>query len=633
MRNIYLNQIPRTEALAQFLNQADFDRKTEIISVKQALGRVTAEPVFARRSIPAYPTAAMDGITVRAQQTFAANDQNPVLLNQGGAFLFVDTGDPIPEGFDAVIKIEDLNLLDDTKIEIISPAAPWQHIRPVGEDIVAGEIILSAYHRLEPPDLGALLAGGIAEIAVLVKPKVMIIPTGDEIVAPEQELKKGDIPEFNSAVLAGYLTQWGAEFQINPVVRDDPQELKVVILKALNDYDFIIVNAGSSAGSEDFTGKVIQELGEVYSHGLATKPGKPTILGKINRKPVIGLPGYPISAYLSLEWFVKPLLYKYWGRSEPKRQIITATLGRRIVSELGVEEFVRVTLGYIHGNFVANPLGRGAGIIMSMVRAHGLLVVPANSLGYEQDEEVDIQLYRELEDLKKTIVAAGSHDLVLDMLDAGLKRVDPELAVSSAHLGSMGGINAILHDQAHMAGIHLFDSGAAEYNIPYIKRYLPEKPVVLVNLVYRTQGLMVKPGNPLRIEKVSDLLKKEVRFVNRQRGSGTRILFDDLLQKEGIAASQIYGYEREEFTHLNVASAIVADTADVGVGILAAARAYGLDFVPLTEERYDLLLTKDFYESPPGKALMEVIHSLEFKQEVEKLGGYNLKSTGKVLYQ
>lgn len=633
MRRIYLNQTPLERAKEIFFEQTYISRGKETVPVGQALGRVTAGPVFALRSLPSYPAAAMDGFAVRAVETFAASDQEPLTLKIGETCIPVDTGDPMPEGFDAVIKIEDVYITDESSLEILAPAAPWQHVRPVGEDLAAQEIIMPIFHRLGPADLGALLAGGVTEVTVIARPRVAVIPTGDELVPASKSLERGDIPEFNGTIIAGYLTEWGAEPTVWPVAPDRLELLMGQVKKAIDEFDLVIVNAGSSAGREDYTCQVVQDLGELLIHGVATRPGKPVILGKAKDKPLVGLPGYPVSAILALEWFVRPLIFRVLGQPEPERMRIKAVLGRRVVSELGTEEFIRMTVGFIDGRYVANPLPRGAGITSSMVKAHGMLVIPANSLGYDQGESVELELFRTEEELRHTLVAVGSHDLALDLLGNALRMEQPSLTLSSAHVGSMGGIFAIQNRQTHLAGVHLLDPETGEYNISYIQQYLSDHDVVLINLAYRIQGWMTPTGNPLNIQGIGDLLRPGVRFVNRQRGAGTRMLFDYLLGQAKIDPGVINGYQREEYTHLNVAAAVAAGTADVGLGIASAAKAYGLDFVPLGEERYDLLLTGEFYRSAMGKSLIRVMTSSRFREEIEALGGYSMRDTGKVLYR
>ena len=629
MRKVYLSNTPRMEALELFLAKAALPSRNETIKTTEALNRVTSVPVFASLSMPGYHAAAMDGITVKAEKTFGASDQNTLRLKLNEDYHYVNTGNALPKGFNAVIKIEDIQAHPDGQVEIMAPATPWQHVRPVGEDVVAGELIVPACHKLRPPDLGALLAGGITSLELLARPKVVVIPSGSEVVAPGADRGKGSIPDFNSTVIASYLLEWGAEPEIFPIVPDDPAQIRQAVLDAAGKADLVIINAGSSAGEKDYTYSIINELGEVFLHGVATRPGKPTILGKIGEKPVIGLPGYPVSAYMSLEWFVQPLIFSGLGLPVPQRPKLPVTLGRRVVSEIGVEEFVRMSVGFVNGRYIANPLTRGAGVTMSLVRADGLLVIPANSMGYEQDETVELELYRPENEMRHNLLAAGSHDLVIDLLATKLKEHNPLMNLTSAHLGSMGGIAAIGRGQAHLAGVHLFDPETASYNLPYIKKLLPDQKLHLVNLVYRMQGWIVPKGNPDRVETVQQLAENNLSFVNRQRGAGTRLLFDHLLQEVAISPDRIDGYAREEHTHLNVAAAVAAGTAQVGLGILPAAKAFDLDFIPLVEERYDLLMSDSFYTSPEAAALLEIICDPGFKEKVEAMGGYSMRDAGK----
>ncbi|MBE3555538.1 MAG: molybdopterin biosynthesis protein [Firmicutes bacterium] len=632
-RTIYLEDIPLAEAQQRFLSQVTLPRQVETIPTSQASGRVTAEPLFAKISSPAYPSSAMDGIAVIAAKTVSAHETHPLQLQEGKDYVVVDTGDPLPEGYDAVIMIEDVHFLDDQTAEILAPARPWQHVRPIGEDIVAHELIVPDYHVLRPVDLGALLAGGFVEVPVLRQPAFGIIPTGTELVDPKATVERGEIIEYNSAVFSAYLRQWGAFPTRLPIVPDDYDQLKQVLLDAVARFDCVVINAGSSAGREDFTEDLLRECGQLLVHGVATRPGKPVMVGIVAGKPVIGLPGYPVSAYLALEWFAQPFLAAYYGQPRPTRPKVTATAGRRIVSPMGTQDFVRVTLGKVGEKLIANPLSREAGVTMSMVRADGLLVIPPERQGYEQGESVEIELYHPLQEVEHTVVVTGSHDMTIDLLASAIHNVDPHLHLSSANVGSMGGILALRKGETHLAGMHLFDPATGQYNTPYLQRYLPETPVVLVNLVYRTQGFLVPKGNPKGIHSVRDLLRPDVTYINRQRGAGTRILLDYLLMQEGIDETQIRGYDREETTHLGVAAAVAGSSADCGLGVYAAAQAMDLDFLPVTEERYDLCFARSFYDSPMGKTVRDVIGQPAFQQRVEAMGGYSCRDTGKIFWQ
>jgi putative molybdopterin biosynthesis protein len=632
VRKIYLEDTPLHEAQQQILEKVTFEKRIEWIPTQHALGRITAQPIYAKVSMPNYHASAMDGVAVRADKTHGADEQNPVFLTLHEDYEIVDTGDPIPSGFDAVIMIEHIHQKDEQTIEIMESVAPWQHIRPIGEDVVIGEMIVSSHHKLRPVDLGALLAGGNVTVPVLSKPRVAIIPTGTELIEPSEHVSLGEIIEFNGTVFSAYLTEWGAEPVYQGIVKDDYELIKERLLHAVEEADIVLLNAGSSAGTEDYTVHVIEELGEVLTHGVATRPGKPVVLGLVNNKPVVGLPGYPVSAYLALEWFARPLVHHYYGVEEPNRAKITAKLGRRIVSVMGAEDFVRMTIGSIDGQYVANPLTRAAGVTMSMVKADGLLRIPPGHLGYEQGETAEIELYRPIEQINKTIVATGSHDLSIDVLHSLLRERHHDQFLVSSHVGSMGGILAIQKGEAHFAGIHLFDEETGTYNIPFLDKYLSGKDVVLLQLVYRQQGWIVRKGNPLGIQTVEDLGKQGVTYINRQRGAGTRLLFDYLLKQTGLNREQVYGYDREAISHLSVAAAVAGGTADAGLGIYSAAQAMGLDFIPVSEERYDLLMSRAFYESQEGVTLLETIHSPEFRENVEALGGYSCRETGRIVY-
>jgi len=635
MRKVYFDNTPLNVAQEKCLSLFHFEPKIETISVVDSLGRVTAEAIYAKVSMPNFHASAMDGIAVKAEKTYSAHETSPLRLKLHEDYEVVDTGDPIPEQFDAVIMVEYLHQIDEETLEIIEPAGPWKHIRQIGEDIIAGEMILPTNHCIRPVDQGALLAGGILEIPVLARPKVAIIPTGSELVKPTVELQPGDIIEFNGTVFSSYIKEWGGEPLYKGITIDDFQLIKQAVEEALEEADIVLMNAGSSLGREDFTSGVIESLGEVVLHGVATRPGKPVVLGKSNSgKPIIGVPGYPVSAYLAMDWFVKPLVHQFHKLIEPKRQKIKAKLGRRIVSKMGAEDFIRINIGRVNDQYIINPLTRSAGVTMSMVRADGLLRIPINSQGYELGEEVEVELYRPLEQIERTIVFAGSHDLIIDLLASTIRELEMDYFLSSAHVGSLAGLLAIGKDENHVAGIHLLDEKTGEYNIPFVEQFLAnKKSVVLVNLVYREQGWIVQKGNPKNIQSIEDLKRKDISYINRQGGAGTRLLLDYLLKQAKILPQEVYGYTREDYTHLSLAAAIKGGNADLGLGIRSAAKTMGLDFIPVAEERYDLVMSKEFFQGEAGQMLMQVISSEEFKARVEALGGYSCREAGRIIYQ
>lgn len=638
-RDVYLKGIPLQEAgdrffegLASYRRELGMEGEPVPVDVG-ALFRITAEPVFARLSQPAYHSCAMDGIATRSHVTFGAGETSPRRLRLEEDAVFVDTGDPLPKGFDSVIMVEDLVETTPDEVMIIAPSKPWQHVRTVGEDIVATELVLPKNHRIRAFDLGALLAAGITQVMVRRKPKVVIIPTGDELILPGTTPETGDIIEFNSRLIGGLVQEWGGEPVFWDIVPDELGALTEAVRKASLLADVIVVNAGSSAGSEDYTADIVKSLGELFVHGVAIKPGKPTILGIVDGKPFIGVPGYPVSAALSCELFLLPLLAKMLGQTVKDRETVNATSARRLVSVPGMDEFVRVKVGKVNGRYVASPLARGAGAIMSLVRADGYVEIPGSSQGILESSEVVVNLLRDVEEIDNAIVAIGSHDLALDLLGSLLAGEYPGVNLSSTHVGSMGGIMAMRRGEAHVAGVHLLDEETEEYNVPYVKRYLDSKDYALVNLVYREQGLIVAPGNPKDIQGISDLVKPGISFVNRQRGAGTRILLDLERRKLGIVEDEISGYEHEEYTHMGVAASVANSVADAGLGIRSAARALGLDFVPMAWERYDLLMTKEFLHSSSMDKLLSIILSPQFKSQVASLGGYDVSRSGEVMWE
>jgi len=637
-RNVYLDDLPWEEALERYLSHlwdagALEPGRPELIPAEGTLGRVTAAPVYARISSPHYHASAMDGMAVRSVDTYGASETSPKQLKVGEDAVMVDTGDPLPDGYDAVIMIEDVHYVQPDVIEIIQAVPPWQHVRVVGEDVVATEMIMPANHLVRPVDIGAALAGGVNEIYVHPRPRVALLPTGSELVQPGAELKPGDIIEYNSRMLGAMVERWGAVPLRREITADDFPALRVAVAAAVDEADVVLVNAGSSAGSEDFTAGVIDSLGRVLAHGVATKPGKPVILGEVAGKPVVGVPGYPVSAYLCLELFVKPIIFKKLGSVPPAAEKIEAAVSRKLVSPLGVEEFVRVKLGQVGDRVVATPISRGAGILMSLVRADGMIRVPRLSEGYNAGETAPVELFRSKEEIGETTVIIGSHDIALDVLANFLRRKYPMATLSSAHVGSLGGLTALKRGEAHCAGTHLLDEETGDYNVAYIKRLLPGRSVVLVNLVHREQGLILAKGNPKGIRGLADLAREGVSFVNRQRGAGTRVLLDYRLRELGIDPARIHGYDHEEYTHMAVASAVQAGAADAGLGIRAAARALDLDFIGIVEERYDLCVPAEFWDTPHTRRLLEVMSMPEFRKEVEKLGGYDLRNCGKIMWR
>lgn len=626
MKYSYLTNVPLDEAVAEYmtvLKAQGMEPKSEEVPVFEANGRITAEAVYAHICAPHYNASAMDGIALMASVTFGATETTPVRLRETD-FIQVDTGDPMPENTDAVVMIEDV-VRDGDDVLLYNAAVPWQHVRQIGEDVCAGDMILPSYTEITPASLGAMLAGGVLTVKVIKPPVVGIIPTGDEIVAPCTDPKPGDIIEFNSTIFSGILSNWGAVPKTYPIVKDIKEDIINTMKQAVSECDAVIINAGSSAGRDDYSSLAVKTVGEVLYHGIAIKPGKPAILGYANEKPILGVPGYPVSGIIVLEEIMKPVMEILTGKNLHRQEQIEATITRVMTSPLKYREFVRVRLGVTEdGKYTAVPLSRGAGVVTSFVKADGILDVPQDCEGYEVGDKVVVNLLKPKSDLDRTLTIIGSHDPMLDEITDILKISNPDTVVSSSHVGSMGAIMAIKRGEAQMGAIHLLDETTGEYNNSYIAKHFPNGGVKLVKGVKRIQGIMVAKGNPKNITSFEDMQRDDISYVNRQKGSGTRILCDYLIKDKGMDASKIYGYEREEFTHTSVAAQIATGTADAGLGIYSAAKTYDLDFIPICNEEYDLLIDENAYNTPKVQAFINVLHTDELKSRLENLGGYEI---------
>jgi len=629
-RNLYLSNVSVEEALSKYFAALEgiLVPGSEKIPTEQSLDRVTWSAIYAQYCSPLFNAAAMDGIAVKASVTAGARESNPLVLKKGKDFIQVDTGDPIRLPYDAVIMAEDLIEIDEETVKILEAASSWQHIRPIGEDIVAGEMILPGKHLIRPIDIGVLLSAGITDIEVYSKPRVAIFPTGTEIVESGTVPKEGQIIESNSRMFEALVKKAGGEAVRFAPVLDDYDLLKNKISEAVKEYDMVLVNAGSSAGSEDFTVFVLGELGEVIVHGVAMKPGKPVILARVNNKPVIGTPGYPVSAYLSYETFAAPVLSVLTGRQRDVSQRVQALLAKRLVSSLKHREYVRVKVGRVGNRLVASPLARGAGAAMSLVRADGFCVISQQSEGIEAGEAAPIELYRSIDEINRTLMAVGSHDLILDVI-ADIMAGNGNAYLASTHVGSMAGLMALKRGECHIAPIHLLDEETGAYNNSWLKKKFPDRNVCLIKGVGRIQGLIIPRGNPMGIKSIADLSR--CRYINRQRGAGTRLFLDYRLKIAGLDPGSIDGYSREAATHMAVAAAIQGHSADAGMGIASAAKALNLDFIPLGEEEYDFAVLPEFLELNETGIFLETLKSPAFHKKLEELGGYTWNHAGEII--
>ncbi len=600
--------------------------------VQEACGRYTAAPVFAAISSPPYHAAAMDGIAVRSRATVGASSTRPVVLAEPEDAMAIDTGDPMPAGKDAVIPVEDIDSVEGG-FEIRQAAAPRQHVRLTGEDMVAGEMIMASGRMIQPSHVGAMLGASVLKVMVRRRPRVAILPTGDELCEPGQDPSSGKVIESNSRMLAAYVEQWGGvpvRLQPRP---DDPVQLKQAISSALKgDCDVLCVLAGSSAGRDDYTPELFSEMGELLFHGLTMMPGKPSAAGIINGKPVIGIPGFPVSAALAADLLLSPVLAHFLGCAEPMPERITASLSRAVPSRPGLVEWIRVVLGKFEDGWVASSLSRGAGAISTLSRAHGKVAIPAGSEGLAAGTSVKVELLVPRSEIEGSLLLSGSSDLALTVLDDLLGKAHPGASLSVSPLGSLAGLAALARGESHLAGSHLLDPESGTYNEIDVSKVMPGQEVALVTMAYRQQGLCLRPDGKRKPRDLAEVLSMGLRWVNRQAGSGTRVLTDHLLAKQGLSFAGVEGWDHEEFTHVAVGEAVRSGVADCGMLILAAAKALGLEFIPLVEERYDLVIPRKMLEDERVVNLLQVLKSPEFRSNMEALGGYDGRETGKVRF-
>jgi len=631
-RKAYLNKISLSKAQKILLDRfKKYSLETEIINVEESHNRITAQAVFAKSSAPHYYASAMDGVAVKAEKTDYASERDPVILQKQKEFSYIDTGDPIPDKFNAVIKIEDVEVLDESNIEIIKSVPVWNNIRSIGESVIKKQMIIPSYSKIDAYDVGAMLEAQVSKVKVLKKPKARIIPTGSELVSPNTERKKGQITDFNSTMLNLLAKQWGCVVKQNKIVEDDYRKIKNNILDSVKNNDITVTIAGSSAGREDYTLNILQEIGKVLVHGVDIMPGKPIIIAEVDNRPVLGMPGYPLSALLDFNLFFKPLVKHFLKQPYKLPESIQATVKKKIPSSAGLKEFVRVNIANIDDQLIATTQKRGSASMHSLINADGILPIPESKEGIFSNEKAKIYLLKSKEKIKNNLLMIGSHDLSIDVLVDQIKKEELGFELNIQSVGSLSGLVSLKRGECHLAGAHLLDPKTGQYNKKHINDFFKNyQEIAVMNLVNREQGLMVKKDNPKKIEKIIDLKEKDIKFINRQRGSGTRVLFDYLLDENNIDKKVIQGYNTEELTHMGAAVQIAEGSADSALGIRAAAEAAGLDFIPIKKEKYDIIFKANMLKDKRIKKIIEIIQSNKFQNSVKSLKGYELKDSGKI---
>jgi len=610
----YLTLTSLEQAVEITLSSFEKPDRNVSVPVINSAGRVSAAPVYARYSVPEVNLSAMDGFAVRSRDTVGASDQSPVTIKD---FTQVNTGNIVPPEFDAVIMIED-TWEEGDYFNIRKSASLWQHIRPAGEDVREGQLVLPEGHRIRPFDIGALATYGIVRIDVR-EVNIGLIPTGSELVPLGTRPGPGQVVESNTIMAQVFLGEMGANCTRYPIARDKPEVIEESLCKAARENDLVIISAGSSAGTRDFTAEVIESAGELLFHGVAMKPGKPAILGKINGKPVIGLPGYPLAAQTVLREFAGPLL-KSWGLPEPLYHTFRVQLSGSLVSDLGFDEFIPVSVGHVGSKYFAIPHSRGSGIQMATVKANGVVHIPAWTEGCDSDTEMDAVLTTDPGNIERTLLLSGAYDPALDELAHFVRNKGIFMQVRSA--GNIGAVLSLRHNSCHAAPLSLPDFSLLP-DCREIMQLLPLSDLMFIHIATTSLGIASMEGYDFE-----GLI--HTRFINRRKGTSARMIFDSILKSRGIDQAQIDGYGHEVETHKAVAEAIRNGFADTGICTSGVAEDNGLLFVPLVGEQLELAIRKDLMKEPNLCSLVSTIQSDSFKAVLAEKGGYNLSQTGSI---
>lgn len=647
-----LAEMSPEEALERFLSELEFQSLSgridaEDVPITDSLGRICAQPVSARMNSPHYYAAAQDGLAVRSWDTHDASEATPVELrpiripaglesapvNMPGLWgAFVETGSPLPVGTDAVIPVGELAWAGGEQLRITRPSNPFRNVRPIGEEIAEHEIVLAKDHRIQAVDIGAMAAAGAETVKVYRRPRVVILPLGKNLVAPGTIPAVGQTIDSNTPTLAGLVMESGGEPEIWPALPEDLALVCEALLQACQEADLVFILAGTSHGSP-FISRVIEDAGERIVHGVATKPCQSTVLGLVNNTTVIGFPLDAMGVFAAYELLARPLFSEKLGPSVAldSSNFAEAVLAVPLKRQAGIEELLRVKMGRVDGVRVAVPDSGGASTLMSLVRASGYIRVRSETEELKPGHRCTVRLLSSDRKLEGNILLLGTHDISYDLLRSQLLAKFPELSLHTAATGGMKGLNAVRSGLCHAAAVHLFDEDTGDYNVPFIKN--ETEPVMLINLLSRDLGLIVAPGNPLQIQNLRDLERPEVRFINRRKNSGTRVLMDYYLRKRGVDVAKISNYETGLKTHMAAAAAVASQNYDCAPGISTAARTLGLSFVPFIPERLDLVIPKRFFNRFPVAGLVEIIRSQRFRKEAElQFPDYDFSRTGEVLW-
>lgn len=632
----FLEVIEVEEAQARLRAQVDArPRPAERVALGEALGRVLAEDVVAQVDVPGFDRASVDGFAVHAADTGLASDASPCRLRLNdeivtpgtvscvpvgpGTATVIATGGMLPRGADAVIMVEHTELAEPapdggTWIELRRPVAPGAALAAAGGDIGRGETVLRAGAILTSREIGMLAAVGLAEVAVHRRPRVAVISTGDELVTPGQPLRVGQVYDSNAAILCAAITEQGGVAVPMGICPDELDALCGALDRALG-HDIVLLSGGTSKGAGDLAHQAVGRLQRpgIVVHGVALKPGKPLCVAVTDGRPVVALPGFPTSAIFTFHTFVAPLIHAMAGLPPGERETVPATLAVRTASERGRAEYLMVSLVETDAGLAAYPTPKGSGSVTAFSQADGFVAVPSQTEIVPAGSPVEVQIIgRRVR--PPDLVLIGSHCLGLDLIIGRLGREG--IAVKALNVGSSGGAAAARRGECDLAGVHLLDAATGVYN-----RHLLTPDLELVTGYRRLQGLVFRQGDQRfaagsAVDALAPALTDpDCLMINRNAGSGTRILIDGLL-----AGRQPPGYWAQAKSHSAVACAVAQGRADWGVAIEPAARAYGLGFLPLQPEHYDFLAPTGRLERPAVRRFIDLLGDPDVASGLAALG-------------
>ena len=609
MKRRYLSLRTRTDALALMKHAFPPAGGSVTIPLDESEGRVASDPIYARYTVPDSSIAEMDGIAVKSSDTIGAGEQRPVTLTD---FIRVDTGNAVPPDYDAVIIIEEVQL-DGSSCVIRKAARPGQCIRPPGQDIRKGDLIIPGGHQIRSSDISALATYGYDRIAVRMV-RVGIVPVGNELIPIGTPPGPGQVIETNSIFTASFLSRLGALCTRYRVVPDNPEEIVKTLNQAVSENDLVLISSGTSAGRHDYSAHMITRLGRLLFHGVALLPGKPAMLGEIGGKPVVGLPGYPVGSQTVLRELVAPFLVS-WGLAPVPEWIIRGRLARDMPSELGFDEYIPVSVGSVNGCPWVFPHPRGSGLQMNMVRANGYLHIPLAREGWEAGEWADIHCTSMPHQIERTLLCVGTKS-------PGIARLADGLADNAVMLHTFEDLPAralltLQKNSCNLVALHIPDITP----LPRTFHALGNLPAVSVHIGQMQVGIVSRTG-----AGVADLPR--LRIINSPAGSTGRMLIDQLLSEKDLHPDQIYGNSNEVKTENAVVSAVSNGIVDAGISSSALAAEAGLSFVPLICESHVVVIRKESLEDERILTLLHVVQSPEFKQSLQ--GRYTTTWTGQI---